>query len=102
MICCMPDAIPRWRPPYARAKPAKETAHYHSGHWYAVRVRILTRDAYTCRSCSAIVAGKDAHVDHVVPLEDGGTDTDDNLQTLCAACHGRKTRAEQRRRGFVQ
>ena len=30
-------------------------------------------------------------VDHVVPLAGGGGSTDDNLQSLCHACHSRKT-----------
>jgi len=45
--------------------------------------------------------GKDAHVDHNLPLEDNGTDADLNLQVLCSSCHGRKTRDEQRRKGFA-
>lgn len=98
----MPDAIPRWRPPHQRGlKPAKERAHYTSADWIAKRQRILVRDAFTCRSCSTICYGKDAHVDHIVPLEDGGDDHSRNLQTLCASCHGRKTRDEQRAKGFV-
>jgi 5-methylcytosine-specific restriction protein A len=47
------------------------------------------------------VSGRECHVDHLVPLEDGGTDDDANLRTLCDRCHGRKTRAEQRRKGFA-
>jgi 5-methylcytosine-specific restriction protein A len=47
-----------------------------------------------------VVYGKAAHVDHRVPLEDGGTDHDSNLQTLCESCHGAKTREEQRRKGL--
>ncbi|MEI7479237.1 MAG: HNH endonuclease signature motif containing protein, partial [Actinomycetes bacterium] len=65
------------------------------------RQRILIRDAFTCRQCGQVIDGKRAHVDHIIPLEDGGTDDDANLQTLCDADHGRKTREEQRRRGFL-
>ena len=37
-----------------------------------------------------------AHVDHIVPLESGGEKYDeDNLQSLCAACHSRKTVGER-------
>lgn len=97
----MPDAIPRWKPTHARVKPAKEHAHYLTADWAARRQRILVRDANTCRECSVIVSGRDAHVDHVIPLEDGGTDDAANLQTLCVRCHGAKTRAEQRRKGHV-
>jgi len=59
------------------------------------------RDAFTCRTCQEVCYGKDAHVDHNLPLEDNGTDADLNLQVLCSSCHGRKTRDEQRRKGFA-
>lgn len=98
----MPDAIPRWRPPHQRGlRPAKERAHYISADWIARRQRILVRDAFICRSCGVVCHGKDAHVDHIVPLEDGGDDHSSNLQTLCASCHGRKTRGEQLAKGFA-
>jgi len=32
--------------------------------------------------------------DHRVPLAEGGTDDDDNIQALCADCHREKTLAE--------
>ena len=96
----MPSRLERWRPPRLKAQPTKETAHYHSVDWKARRVRILVRDAYTCRACGRVVFGKAAHVDHVRPLEDGGTDDDRNLQTLCESCHGVKTREEQRAKGI--
>jgi 5-methylcytosine-specific restriction protein A len=35
-------------------------------------------------------------VDHVVPLRAGGGDIDDNLQSICRACHAEKTAAEWR------
>mgnify|MGYP003345949436 CR=1 FL=1 len=97
----MPASIPRWAPPRLKVESTKERAHYLSAEWRALRARILVRDACRCRACSRVVNGKAAHVDHVVPLEDGGTDHPDNLQTLCEACHGRKTRAEQGRRGLL-
>jgi 5-methylcytosine-specific restriction endonuclease McrA len=37
-------------------------------------------------------------LDHIVPLIDGGTHDDENLQTLCTPCHTRKTAAEARAR----
>lgn len=35
--------------------------------------------------------------DHIVPLEEGGTDTVDNTQNICAACHDVKSKAERAR-----
>ena len=34
-------------------------------------------------------------VDHIIPRRNGGPDSFDNLQSLCHACHSRKTRLEQ-------
>jgi 5-methylcytosine-specific restriction endonuclease McrA len=97
----MPSAIRNWRPSRPRLRPAKETAHYRSADWKVRRLAVLVRDAYTCRDCSAVCVGKDAHVDHVIPLEAGGGDDFANLCCRCAACHGRKTRAEQRGKGLL-
>lgn len=96
----MPAKVERWSPQRMRASVRKEVEHYRTSDWAAKRERILVRDAYTCAACGRVVSGKDAHVDHVVPLEEGGADADANLQVLCAADHGRKTRTEQRRRGL--
>jgi len=97
----MPKAIPSWRPKRMQGgRPTKEVAHYHSHDWRARRMRILIRDAFRCQAvgCGRVVSGREAHVDHATPLEDGGTDDDANLRTLCERCHGRKTRCEQRRK----
>lgn len=32
--------------------------------------------------------------DHIKALSEGGTDTDDNVQALCAACHDEKSLQE--------
>jgi len=97
----MPSAIRNWRPTRPRCSPSKERAHYVSAEWRAIRQRILIRDAYTCAACGRVIYGPKAHVDHIKPLEEGGTDDEMNLQTLCESCHGRKTRAEQSRRGLL-
>ena len=39
--------------------------------------------------------------DHIIPLGEGGSDTDDNIQGLCRECSDRKT-AEESRRGRVK
>lgn len=35
--------------------------------------------------------------DHIQSLEEGGTDTEDNVQPLCDACHDIKSKAERAR-----
>ena len=88
----MPARIERWKPPtYVKVEHTKERAHYTSKDWRARRKDILVRDAYRCRSCSRVCYGPAAHVDHIQPLEEGGTDDPGNLQVLCESCHGVKT-----------
>ncbi|NDG18991.1 MAG: HNH endonuclease [Betaproteobacteria bacterium] len=98
----MPERIERYKPPrFVVPTPTKEHDHYNTADWKAKRIRIGTRDAFVCRDCGRVAYGKDGHADHIVPLEEGGTDDDENLAWRCASCHGRKTREEQRRRGIL-
>jgi 5-methylcytosine-specific restriction protein A len=60
--------------------------------WRRKRDTILLRDRYTCQQCGHI--GTDLEVDHIINVARGGTDDDDNLQSLCIPCHKRKTAQE--------
>lgn len=95
----MPNRIPSFKPP--RLRMARDRSHYHSRSWAATRKAVLLRDCYRCAVCNRLVEGREAQVDHVIPLADGGSDDLGNLQTLCLAHHGAKTRGEQRRKGFA-
>lgn len=51
-----------------------------------------------CRLCAALGRVTVATIrDHVVPLSEGGSDTEGNVQPLCQTCSDAKTRAESRR-----
>lgn len=54
--------------------------------------RIKDRDRWTCRNCG-VTTGL-LEVDHILPLSQGGTEDDSNLQSLCIECHDAKTKAE--------
>ena len=63
------------------------------------RRRIRERDCGLCQECKRqgrTTAGYP--VDHIIALADGGTDDDENKQTLCQRCHDQKTAKEARRR----
>lgn len=69
--------------------------------WMKTRERILKRDHGLCRcdDCARQAAPLLAtEVDHRIPLWDGGSNADSNLQSLNAGCHARKTSAEAARR----
>ncbi len=52
-----------------------------------LRVQVLARDHYRCLMCGASRADTTLHVDHIVPVVEGGTDELDNLATLCRECN---------------
>ena len=83
--------------PTMRGKTA--TKRTRGRKWMAIRQRVLRMEP-RCVEC--LKAGRLAQadkVDHRVPLEEGGTDDESNLQGLCHPCHARKTAIEQARRG---
>ncbi|GHV38029.1 hypothetical protein FACS1894187_16180 [Synergistales bacterium] len=54
------------------------------GLWW----NILARDKWTCVSCGRSAKdGVTLHVDHIIPRSRGGTNDQDNLQTLCMKCN---------------
>jgi 5-methylcytosine-specific restriction protein A len=63
------------------------------------RRRIRERDCGLCQECKRhgrTTAGYP--VDHIIALADGGTDDDDNKETLCQSCHDAKSAREARQR----
>ena len=62
-----------------------------------IRERIMARDGAACRQCG-MMAGR-LEVDHVHPLALGGSESDENRQLLCVACHQIKSKEEGTERG---
>lgn len=59
-----------------------------------LRAHLNCYDLVVCRPCRRSFHPSEIEVDHRVPLADGGTDFEDNVQGLCRGCHRDKTRAE--------
>jgi len=51
------------------------------------RFFVMKRDSFSCKKCRASGPGVRLEVDHVIPVAQGGTDSLDNLQTLCFECN---------------
>ncbi len=75
---------------------------YLSKQWKKVRLDVIRRDKWRCQQCNVLCLGKKrdkptAHVDHLVARKDRPdlALSMNNLQTLCAPCHSRKTRADE-------
>jgi len=73
--------------------------------WRRKREKIFERDGYLCqehlRAGSVVVVTLHGRLsgicDHIVPLSEGGTDAERNLETLCQECSDIKTQAESLR-----
>jgi len=51
------------------------------------REAIFRRDDYECQRCGSEY---NLRVDHIKPIAKGGTNTQDNMQTLCEPCNSAK------------
>ncbi len=87
--------MPYKAPTHKPARPAKRDTRRppqergYDAHW---RYRLQPAYLRAHPMCSASGCTQPATcVDHVRPLADGGTNDDENLQSLCHSCHSRKT-----------
>lgn len=72
---------------------------YQSSRWQRLREQQLILQPL-CEHCLLIDIVREANtVDHIVEVRDGGDIWDiENLQSLCPACHNRKTAEERKKR----
>lgn len=59
-----------------------------------VRRAIWQRFNKTCQMCFQPTDERGFDLDHHIPLEIGGDDSDDNLRPLCRPCHRLKTKGD--------
>lgn len=90
-----------WQPEHApqMGRRHANTEFYRSTAWRKLRAEQLRRQPL-CECCLAQGRHTPAHVvDHIRPVNQGGAPLDlENLQSLCAACHNRKSGAERHQR----
>lgn len=60
----------------------------------AARLAIWRKYGGTCQMCQQPTDERGFDLDHHIPLEIGGDDTDDNLRPLCRPCHRLKTKGD--------
>lgn len=70
--------------------------------WNRTRIRIARRDNNLCQlryaGCKRFAPlGQGGETDHIIPVSQGGSDEDANLQHACAHCHAIKTAREANR-----
>lgn len=69
--------------------------------WRRFRARILARDAYLCKvnlpGCSGAAPLRGGHVDHIIPLAQGGAKYDPaNVRASCQHCNLMRGKASVR------
>lgn len=55
-----------------------------------IRFEVFKRDSFACQYCGSKAPEVVLHVDHVIAVANGGTDSIANLITACEACNGGK------------
>lgn len=78
-----------------RVKPmVSENTRISGATRVSAKQRIYKRDGGRCGMCRRVVDLCESELDHRVPLQFGGDNSDTNLWTLCIPCHADKTAQE--------
>ncbi len=67
-----------------RIHPKQPRVRLDSEAGAALQLRVLQRDGWRCQSCGSLI---NLQVHHRKFRSHGGNDCEDNLITLCNACH---------------
>jgi 5-methylcytosine-specific restriction endonuclease McrA len=67
------------------ARPKARRLRLDPGCYQSLRQRVLRRDGWRCQSCGAM---RNLEVHHQEFRSRSGDDSEENLITLCTACHG--------------
>lgn len=81
------------RIPTLEAK-AGTTERIRGRRWVETRKRVALAQEFRCQRCGCVWLPWRDQVDHDVPLEQGGSNDDSNLNLLCDDCHKAKTARE--------
>lgn len=99
-------AAPAKQGGWTATRQTSSTARGYGWAWQKKREQVLKRDCYLCQVCARTdrVSSAD-QVDHIVCKaewllthdSEDGCEADENLQSICDACHKAKTAAEAAR-----
>lgn len=67
----------------------------------SVKKYVAANQYWKCKGCKNLL-DETYEIDHILALEDNGTNDLDNLQALCRNCHGKKTARNNIMKRFVK
>lgn len=75
------------------------TRKLYGRRWVAIRDLYLSKHPLCerCFEAGRLVPAEEVH--HILPLDQGGTHSDENLMSLCKPCHSHFTLSETRQEG---
>jgi 5-methylcytosine-specific restriction protein A len=74
---------------------ASASARGYDHEWRKFREWYANVKPAICVRCEAALESKLMHLDHIIPIEQGGARLDENnVQWLCETCHNEKTANE--------
>lgn len=97
MVALKTDVPPHKDPAHDQQSSAKMEGYDRAPITQKMRVSIASGQSYQCNLCTALFI-EPWHIDHTIPLCEGGKDDETNMQALCVECHKEKTCEEARTR----
>ncbi len=73
-----------------RVGSTRAGANIHTRAWRKIRAVVLERDRWECQLEYPGCQGRATHVDHVLPIRFGGTNSLANLRAACRSCNLRR------------
>lgn len=67
----------------------------------SVKKYVASNQYWKCKGCNNLL-DETYEIDHILALEDNGTNDLDNLQALCRNCHGKKTARNNIMKRFIK
>jgi hypothetical protein len=58
---------------------------------FAMKMRIVRRDNYTCQGCSKHLRDDEVEFDHIIPVSKGGSSEEHNIRLTCFDCNRDKS-----------
>lgn len=88
-LTMLKPSIGRMSTSVAAIPPKVVDGYYQSAEWKALRKACLQRDLYRCTLALPGCLHTASIADHIVSRRKGGTDTIENLRSVCRSCDNR-------------